>query len=161
MSTVQPVPAFDELLSQARLTLIHGLAALQATPLTEQVPVPDAGQLPALPAKVLVQATPVLLQVPLKLQLFGEVLHAVVPLATPPQRFVEAQMPVAVQSVVVTVVPTAHFRPVVAHALTEQSAPVDVPQRWSGDVQTAAALDVVQERFVTLHLPAISGQSVA
>ena len=150
-SVVQPVPAFDELLSQTRLTLMHGLAALQATPLIEQVPVPEAEQLPALPGLVLVQAVPVPLHVPLKLQLFGDVLQAA-PADVPPQRLVVAQTPVDVQSALVML----HLRDTAGHAVTEQSAPDD--EHFLSVGHAVAALATVQAAPVALQVPEVAGQ---
>ena len=151
---VQAVPAFDELLSQTLLTLtqtVAAFAAVQARPLDEQVPLPDAGQLPAPPALVLVQAVPVLLQVPLKLQLFGAVLQAA-PAAVPPQRLVVAQTPVAVQSTLVML----HLRETAGHAVTEQSAPED--EHFLSVGHAVAALATVQAAPVELQVPAVAGQ---
>lgn len=171
LAAVHAVPGLPELVLQTPATVgqtVAALAAVQATPVVLQVPVPVAGQF-----ALVVQEVPEMLHVPgttgqlalvvhdvavwtLHLpptiaQLFGDVVQAA-PVATPPQRLVVEQVPVAVQLVPVML----QVRPVLGQAVDEQSAPVLLHfltvEHCAADVQDVPVL---------LQVPAIVGQLVA
>lgn len=133
-----------------------------------QVPVPVAGQLAfdmqeapetlQVPARVgqfalVVHDVPVwmLHLPPTSAQLLGEVVHAAPP-AVPPQRLVVEHVPEAVQSAFVML----HLRLMLAQAVDEQSAPVEL-HFLTAEHCAAEVHDVP----VLLHVPAMVGQLVA